>query len=226
MVQDSAQVEVYDHKRRQARLWGCWMPETWILEDVSQALAFAEVAFFPLISKADVGASSQNVRLIEDRANLIAHIQQAFGSGIVVKHCSNDRARGLQQGYLILQRFIPHEVTYRVNAVGRQRAVFFRRCYSDRPMAQTGNVTPAYRLEDVPAGLLDFANRFFREAGTQWCAADILRDGEGWRLLETSLAWPHPSPADCNNAGFFPSGRRWVDMWDVLLDEIEAGVWG
>lgn len=224
MVQDEAQLAVYEDKRAQARRWSAWMPDTWIFEDERAALQFAERCDLPLISKADVGASSQNVRLIESRHDLKAHIWQAFGPGLRVRHYS--RVSGLQRGYVLLQRFIPHEVTYRVNAIGRQRACFFRRCYPDRPMAQTGNTTPAYGPGEAPAGLLDFAEQVFEAIGTRWCALDILQDGDRWRLLETSLAWPHPSPGDCNNGRFWPSGARWEDMWDVLLDEIEAGAWG
>lgn len=219
MITDLRQVEVYDDKRAQHRLWAKWMPETWVFENEDDALAFAESAGLPLISKADVGASSLNVRYLETRAALISHIKAVFGSGLSVNHCAGDGYRSLQKGYVLLQRFIPHDVTYRVNAVGSQRAVFFRSCYPDRPLAQTGNVRPAYTLDDVPEGLLEFANAFYREAETKWCALDILRDGEGWKLLETSLAWPHPSPGDCNNGTFFPSGRKWIEMWDVLLDE-------
>lgn len=225
MVQDAAQIEVYEDKLAQARRWGAWMPETWIFDSEAQALMFAEKAGLPLISKAAQGASSHNVRLLETRHDLRAHIWQAFGPGIPLRLYQG--RRGLQKGYVLLQRFVPHEVTYRVNAVGRQRAVFFRRCFPHRPMAQTGNVSPAYGPEEAPAGLLDFAESFFQEAATRWCALDILHDKEAatWRLLETSLAWPHPSPGDCNNGRFWPSGKRWEEMWDVLLDELEAGVW-
>ena len=220
MVQDATQIAVYDDKVAQARLWPEWMPETWIYESRDAAMGYA--GDFPVISKAAVGASSQNVRLIENRQSLEDHINLAFGEGITVRHGSGDGYKSFQRGYVLLQRFIPHDTTYRVNAIGGQRAVFLRSCYPDRPMAQTGNVCPSY---DPPADLMEFAEAFFQQSGTKWCALDILKDGDGWRLLETSLAWPHPSPGECNNAPFFPNGRKWIDMWDVLLDELESGAW-
>lgn len=226
MIQDEGQVAVYEDKCRQARQWGGWMPRTEVFEDMGLALDRAIEMGLPLISKAAEGASSYNVRLIEDRRNLEAHIRQAFGGGIPIRGYT--RKPEVQRGYVLLQTFVPHDVTYRVNAVGRQRAVFFRRCYPDRPMAQTGNVEPAFSRDDVPEGLLEFADSFFQEAATRWCALDILHDKEAaaWRLLETSLAWPHPSPGRCNDGRFWLSGKRWEEMWDVLLDEIEAGVFG
>lgn len=222
MVQDEAQILAYDDKCEQYRRWGRWMPPTWLFEDLEAALDFAETAQFPLVSKAAVGASSQNIRIFEFKDALVSHLRQVFGFGVLVRHGSGDGCRTKQKGYALLQAFVPHEVTYRVNVIGRQRVVFHRFCYPDRPMAQTGNVKPVYRLGRLEEDLLAYAEGFVKETGTRWCALDILRDGTDWKLLETSLAWPHPSPGDCNNGTFFPSGRKWIDMWGVLLDEMET----
>lgn len=232
LIQDRAQIEVYDDKRAQIARWAHWMPETWIFRDLDEAMLFLKWAPYPLISKADVGASSRNVRYLVNREDAEAHLRQIFtGGGVAVNHCCAPRgALSLQKDYVILQRFIPHDLTYRVNRVGNQRAVFFRRCYPDRPMAQTGNTTPAYSADDV-ADLLWFADQVFADIESKWCALDILKDGPNWRLLETSLCWPWPSPGDCNRAAFFELGtnrlhrRRWLELFDVMFDEIEAGAW-
>ncbi len=57
--------------------------------------------------------------------------------------------------------------------------------------------------------------------GTKWCALDILRDHEKDQLvcLETSLGWPWPGVG----GGVWTNGEPWENMFDVLLDEIEAG---
>lgn len=230
MIQDETQVRVYESKSAQFHLWSEWMPDTWRFCDESAALAFAESAELPIVSKADVGASSVNVRIIRDRRALIEHIQQAFGPGIVVDHCSGG-PRGTttskQRGYAILQRFIPHNVTWRVNAIGNCRAIFKRYCYADRPVAQTGNVEPVMQLNDETESLLEFADRWFAHAKTKWCAIDVLKDGDQWRFIECSLAWPWPSPGKCNDAPLFRSanGRVWAQMWDAMFDEYEAGAW-
>lgn len=228
MFQDRAQIEVYENKSEQFRRWGKWMPETWRVTSEAE-LAGLDLPF-PLVSKADEGASSYNVRILPDRAALDRHAGQVFGPGLRVDCCAGGpggrQATTTQKDYLLLQRFIPHGVTWRVNIVGRQYAIFRRFCYPDRPVAQTGNVEPVKVLDDLTNGLLDYAKRIFADIGTKWCALDILRDGSEWKLLETSLAWPWPSPGDCNNGLFFPCRRRWIDMMEVLLDEAEAGVWG
>lgn len=236
MVQDFAQIEVYDDKSAQFWRWAKWMPKTWRFGTREYALEFAR--HFPLdgtwiVSKADVGASSKNVRLLKSRKELIEHVKQAFGPGIEVDHCAGGgregrTSKGRQKGYVLLQEYIPHTVTWRVNAIGRGRAGF-RRFNGPEGTAQTGNVEPVMGLDDVAAQtVFAFAESVFTELGTRWCALDILLDGERPYLLETSVGWPWPSPGTCNDAPFFGTIERplrWADMWDLLFDEYEAGTW-
>lgn len=231
MLQDAAQVEVYEDKSAQFHRWGDLMPETWRLTRLEHVEAVADGLPYPIVSKADQGASSMNVRVLRDRAALLLHADQVFRQGVTVNCCSGG-ATVVQKDYLLLQRFIPHTTTWRVNIVGTQLAIFKRYCYPDRPVAQTGNVEPVKLLDEATTSLLQYAQDVFQRLGTYWCAIDVLRDVDGsWKLLETSLAWPWPSPGDCNNGLFFrqgtlhPSGRLWIDMMDVLMDEVEAGVW-
>jgi hypothetical protein len=81
-------------------------------------------------------------------------------------------------------------------------------------------------IDEEVESLLEFADLFFAYTKTKWCAIDVLKDGDKWRLLETSLAWPYPSPGLCNTAPLFGSNKRWINLFDVMFDEIEAGVWG
>jgi hypothetical protein len=229
MIQDRAQVELYEDKSGQFARWGDWMPETWRFTDREAALDFVDQAPIPLVSKADVGASSVNVRVLTTRQAALEHVSLLFGHGIPVDHGAAC-PKTTQKGYALLQRFIPHTITWRVNAIGDARAVFKRYCYKDRPVAQTGNVDPVYEMSPEIESLLDFSDRFFRHAGTKWCAIDVLRDdgddeGDGWRLLETSLAWPWPSPGDCNNGTIFRSRHKWIGMFEVMFDELERGAW-
>lgn len=220
MIQDPTQVRLYEDKSAQFAEWPEWMPDTWRFTDRDAALEFVARADYPLVSKADVGASSVNVRILRSAGEAAKHVTQAFGAGIGLQRSE------VQRGYVLLQRFIPHKDTYRVNAIGDCRAIFFRHCYPDKPVAQTGNVDPAMVMTDELESLLEYADRFFAHAGTKWCAIDVLKDGDQWRLLETSEGWPWPSPGMCNEAPIFRSkGRRWIEMFEVMLDEIERGAW-
>ena len=233
MVQDAAQVEVYDDKSAQFWRWAKWMPRTWRFDSQDNALNFARS--WPIndwiVSKADVGASSKNVRILKSRKELIDHIRLVFGRGIEVDHCAGGRAgeqaKSKQRGYVLLQAFIPHTCTWRVNAIGRGRAMF-KRFNGNDGKAQTGNVEPVKDYSDAAVqAILSHADRIFADIGTKWCALDILMDGSTPYLLETSLGWPWPSPGDCDNAPFVGVDRpyQWRDMWNLMLDEYEDGVW-
>lgn len=233
MVQDPVQVAVYENKTAQWKRWHAWMPNTVRFDVYEQAMHFAYQwsEGEAIVSKADVGASSVNVRILRSRDQLLKHIDKLFkGDGIDVKHCSGGGASketiSKQKGYVLLQEFIPHQVTWRVNVVGRKMAAFRRFCYPDRPVAQTGNVEPVMEIDEEIVSLLEFSKRVFSDLGTRWCAIDVLKNPAGeWKLIETSLAWPWPSPGECNKAPFFDTKRVWAQMWDVLFDEIEAGAW-
>lgn len=230
MVQDRAQVEVYEDKSAQFWRWGKWMPPTWRFEQRDQALEFIRNYGAPLVSKADVGASSYNVRVLHTQAEQLQHVQQLFGRGVPVNHCAGGPGgrnhTSVQRGYALLQEYIPHAITYRVNRVGRCHAVFERFNAPGTLTAQTGNVDGITELDDRRTSLLQFANEVFDAIGTKWCALDVLDTVAGWRMIETSLAWPWPSPGNCMEAKFFgPTERRWAGMWDLMLDEYEAGVW-
>lgn len=226
VIQDAQQVAVYENKSFQFEKWGNWMPDTWRFTNAEAAQAFIASADYPLVSKADVGASSVNVRILQNRKQTELHIAQLFGDGVKVHHGANC-PQTKQKGYALLQRFIPHTTTWRVNAIGDARAVFKRYCYKDRPVAQTGNVDPTYEMNDELESLLEYADRVFAAIGSKWCALDILKDVDGsWKLLETSLAWPWPSPGDCDNGTIFRSGgKKWIQMFDVMFDELERGAW-
>lgn len=229
MIQDRQQVAVYENKSAQFELWGDWMPDTWRFTDLAAALGFLQYADYPIVSKADVGASSRNVRILKDRVAAVQHVHEVFGPGVVVDHCAGGPGRrqykSKQRGYVLLQRFVPHEFTFRVNAIGDARAVFLRGCYPDRPVAQTGNVEPAWEITPEIESLLDYADRFIEHCGSKWCALDILKDGADWKLIETSLAWPWPSPGRCNDGPIFRTSHKWLGMFDVMFEEFERGAW-
>jgi hypothetical protein len=231
MIQDEVQVRVYENKSAQFDRWKTWMPPTWRFNDEGAALIFvSDWNQYPLVSKADVGASSINVRILKNRHEALSHVRELFGPGIKVKHCSHGPgverdACSLQHGYVLLQQFIPHKVTWRVNAIGTKRAAFMRYCYPDRAVAQTGNVEPVMKMGEQVEALFAFCDRFFDVANTKWCAVDVLQENDKWWLLETSLAWPWPSPGRCNSAPIFGTNKKWLQMFDVMMEEVQAGVW-
>jgi hypothetical protein len=234
MVQDRAQVEVYENKSEQFRRWSALMPPTWRFTDEGAAYTFLyNEASYPLVSKADVGASSYNVRILKDVNDALTHLSKIFDEGIYVKHCAGgDGIRdvaSLQKDYILLQEFIPHTTTYRVNRVGRALAAFKRFNYPNKDVAQTGNVEPVMSIDDEIGSLFHYARGILDQViQSKWVALDILRDHsrDKWCLIETSLAWPWKAGALANTPFFGSTKRKWGEMWDLMLDEYEAGVFG
>lgn len=222
MVQDLRQVRLYENKTRQSEEYIKWLPDTSYFTDLPAATGFAySCRRFPIVSKSAEGASSVNVRIIHDRVALSRHIHEIWNGGITVKHCDSIGTTSLQRDYVLLQEFIPHDVTYRVNIIGNGRAVFKRYNYPDRPVAQTGNVEP---MMEEPTELLEYADKVAAAIGTKWCALDILqRPGGGYVLLETSLAWPWPSPGACMSAPIFRTKYKWSELFECMFDEIVFG---
>ncbi len=224
VLQDTGQMTCYEDKTLQYHRWGRWMPRTWVFNSLATAMEALAGLPLPIVSKDNEGASSINVRILKTAVELQKHVVDVFAGRVTVNPCSGGRSFQ-QRGYVFLQEFIPHKVTWRVNAIGNARGIFMRRNYPDRPVAQTGNTDPVKVLDPFCERLLDWCDMVFDCLDTQWCALDVLdADGE-FRLLETSLAWPWPSPGDCDNATLFRSKYRWIDMWRCMFSQYAEGAW-
>jgi len=171
---------------------------------------------FPFISKSKRGSASKNVRMIETRSAAEAEIALAFGGGLP--------AWGEpQQGYLIWQEVCPgNRYDYRVNIVGREMAIGRRWNKPDTIFAsghsRIDNCDPD---EAEPAEVLEFCKKFFETEGITFAAIDIVKGSNGWKLLETSIAWPeHHLPWQTR---IFVSGRPCRDLFAVIVEEMEAG---
>lgn len=232
MIQDRTQVECYENKRMQ---WGQWkhlMPGSLDLRSRAEVQAAAFRIKFPLVSKADQGASSVNVRYLPDVAALLKHADEVFVDGVSVNHCSGGH-KSVQKDYLFIQEFIPHDYTWRVNRIGDCYAIFRRHDYSkDKPLSRTGHTDPVTHLDARMRKLLDFAELVTHELGSKWVALDIIDSGTEPMLLETSLAWPWPSPGECSLAPFYRKhegtwGRMAVHwgngLWNVMFRSVEQG---
>jgi hypothetical protein len=109
-----------------------------------------------------------------------------------------------------------------VNIIGSGRAVFKRHNYKNRPVAQTGNVAPVMALDETVESLLEFADGVAEAIGSRWAALDILQEGDQWRMLETSLAWPW-NEKDYAGTPIFRTDFTWGSLWNCMFDQIESG---
>lgn len=220
LIPDYRSAMLYDNKLEQARALSRWMPRTYIFTTPGSARRFIDsVPFFPFISKTSEGASSHNVRFVQAYEEAKLEIKYAFSDlGIV------GRYGGRQRGYLIWQEFIEgndHDI--RVLAIGRQRLMLKRFNRTDRPMASgSGKNTPINVLDDEAKSALEFANQFFGEEKQAWSGIDLVRGADGrWYVLECTVGW---TLSGYNECVFVGTQRKGTAVWQVLLEEIRAGV--
>lgn len=222
-IQDRTQIDLYEDKWSQSARFEKWMPLTFLGTRYQESFDFSVKTGFPIVSKANVGASSVNVRIIYNEHELSDHLERIFsGAGVKVNHCDSKGTTSMQKGYAILQEFIPHDRTYRVNVIGNGRAVFKRYNYPDKPVAQTGNVSSQKIIDQ---DLLEFADQVAEDINTKWCALDILKRPSGeFALLETSLAWPWPATKkDIADAPIFRTKYKWVNLFRCMFEELKNG---
>ena len=217
-VEDS---EVYEDKLAQSELYAAFMPKTLVLRDAHAADRAVTTLGYPFVSKSRTGSASRNCRMIYSPDQARREIGQAFGGGLEAPHTLGE---GVQRGYLIWQEFLPgNSYDYRVCKIGRRSMILRRYNRADVPFASGSGITePVTALDDETAGVLAFANEFFDSRGTRWCGIDVVRDLHGrWRLLETTIGWSQKAYAECS---FFGTSRTGAEMWDLVCDEIKAGV--
>lgn len=221
LITDATQIMLYEDKCAQAKFFEEHLPPTWVFTCKAGALEWIEKRkVWPIVSKASVGASSEYVEVIsKDQA--IEKVQEAFGPGIDLRHPNWDR----QKGYVLFQHFLPgNSFTWRVNVIGNEVALFRRFNHPNKPTAQTGNTEPVTDFTAEVEAVCMYARSVARSIDSKWVALDILRDYQhgGLYLLETSLAWPWPGVG--RGALFFPSRRPWIQMFELMFDQAEQGV--
>jgi hypothetical protein len=233
VIPGARQIRWYEDKCAQAADLGAYMPLTRLcygMEDVESAIA---ALGFPLVSKSSEGSSCANVRLVKDRAEALAEARAAFGGEGIPMRLGGRAHR--QAGYLLWQQFLAgNDYMYRVGVCGRFKWMFREGNRPGLPFASgSGLYTPVERLAGETAALFEAAGRYCLETGETWAGLDFARDpatGE-WKLLETTLAWGMAHPGSTLGCVLFdaqgnPTARRGDRLWDALLDEIEAGVFG
>lgn len=223
---------LYDDKLEQAREFAKWMPFTkvfWGPEVARRCLREGHFSF-PFISKATVGASSHNVRLVESQEQAENEIRLAFNHS----HGLPLHYGQYQRGYLLWQKFVADNAgDLRIIAIGDQRLFLERQNRKDRPFASgSGKLKPITdaNFEKQHADALEVANAFFREEKQSWCGIDMVYDYEDqrWLILETTVGWTLHGYYECEfyqcGAGF--SGRMGNEVWPITLEQMKQGAFG
>lgn len=223
LVPDYRSSVLYDDKAEQAKQLSKWMPRTRLYTSPGAARAYLEQApTLPFMSKSKEGASSHNVRFIQTLDEAKKEIKYAFSDlGIKLRY------NQFQRGYVMWQEFIPNNPgDIRIIAIGQQRLLLRRRNRKDRPMASgSGDLQPITKLDAELEQALLAANVFFSEEKFPWCGIDLVKDARGkWYVLETTVGWTLNGYYECAFfRGLKATGQMGNAVWNVFLDELEAG---
>lgn len=223
-------IELYDNKVAQARYLKPWAPETHVIQTVEEANRVLWSIEFPFISKAAVGAASQNVRLVRTRAEAEAEAEMALvGDGIPLAKGSarSPKPITMQRGYLLWQRFIPSPSDIRVVIAGDVAYGLRRFIRSpERPFASGSgkreiirdmagaDVARSFRLANVIAEALCL----------RWVCFDFVQSVEGALVLELSFSWVERAYDECplfDRATLKPTGGTAACWADLVVQEIE-----
>jgi hypothetical protein len=198
---------LFDDRLEQLRRYAKWMPKTWVFTSPLDARFFIESApRLPLVSHTSSGcAVSFNTRKLDTLNAMRKEVRLAF-SDIGIR-CFFDQR---QHGYLIWQESLIRALHYRVAIVGRDR------------LAATVAGETVLPLPSVEQELLDYVKSFVDASGVRFGSLGVAQTDSGYVITDISATWPrvmHTHPT----ARFVGSGRQGSEVWQVILDELEAG---
>lgn len=225
LIPDYQSSVFYDDKLEQARRFARWMPRTHVYytPGAARRAIDAGAITLPFMSKGSEGASSHNVRLVSTVDDARLEIRHAFSDvGIKCRHGQT------QRGYLLWQDFVAdNHCDVRVLAVGTKRCVIRR---ANKGTNGAGDVTPVVELTPDIESALTQANLFFDAEQIKWACIDLVqcKQTKRWLILETSVAWTMHGYYESR---FFDvqgnaQDHKGNQVWDVLVSELENGVWG
>jgi hypothetical protein len=165
---------IYESKRRM-HYWlaaaGFPHPRTWIIYDRDEAMAFAETAELPIVTKTDLGAVSSGVWIVRNRNQLRRVVRKAFGSGILRR--GTDR-RDRQWSNVLFQRFIPRASEWRMIRIGES---YFG--YEKIRVGDFHSGTLQWRYVRPPDRLLNLTRELTDRGGFTSMSVDVLLDEAG-----------------------------------------------
>jgi len=222
------ELRVYDDKAAQQLEYGIIMPKALYSNSKSEAIAYAQKATYPLISKSKEGAHASNIRMIDSKREALYEVEEVFSENGMARHDVHDP--GLtQKGYVLWQEFLPNNPNdWRLIMLGGKYAmVIHRQNRPDLPFASgSGLRTPENELNEFITEMLEWARVFVLEKKISVLAADVILDkSKEYVLVETSTTWP-PVMHEKNVIFEFKDGEwsvsdyQGTDIFDLKADMI------
>jgi glutathione synthase/RimK-type ligase-like ATP-grasp enzyme len=179
------EAEMYDDKSKQSQLLKKWLPNTYYVSDLNEALTLAGRMKYPIISKSKDGASSAGVRLLKNEWQAVQEAKKAFTTGFRSVY------NRLQKGYVIWQDFLEdNNCDYRVVITNDKLFGLKRNVRPDVPFASgSGDNEPILEMTDRAAAAFKLAIEISDTIQTKWMAYDfVFAEGKPY-VLEMSSSW-------------------------------------
>lgn len=228
---------LYDDKVAQVPFLTPWLPQTFVITNPADVAGVLAGMRFPFISKAAVGAASQNVRLVKTKADAEREAHLAFhGDGIPLAKGTARSPKPItaQKGYLLWQEFVHSEEGTDLRVVVNGNLAYGLRRFirsREQPFASGSG-----KREIITAVIGDsFAVRAFalarticQERGFRWACFDFIQSSGKTHVLEVSFSWVEHAYAECplfHLGSFKPTGERasvWPRLAVQVLEEMVA----
>ncbi len=182
-------------------------PATDIFYNKLEAIEFIQNKNFPIIAKANIGASGSGVKIIHNRYEAESYILNAFSSKGVSRRWGPNFAKGniikrgfhyilnpsdikkkvkkyktvkgdTKKGFVIFQEYIPHDFEWRIVAIGD--SYFAHKKLKIREKA-SGSTLKNY--DNPPLKLLDFAREIMEKFNFTSQAIDVFETTDGKLLI-------------------------------------------
>lgn len=222
---------LYDDKVAQVPVLSPWLPKTYVITNPEDATAAAKDLRLPFISKAAVGAASQNVRFVQTMGDAAAEVMMAFrGDGIPLAKGSARSPKPItsQKGYLLWQEFVRSEDGTDIRVVINGDVAYGLRRFirsADKPFASgSGKREIITSMDGDPFAVRAFAlaHRIAAERGFRWACFDFVQTSSITHVLEVSFSWVEHAYSGCRlfrRETINPTGET-AAVWPRLAVEV------
>lgn len=199
------EIYIYENKR----FFYSWLgannlphPETKIFYSQDEALTYLGQTEYPIVAKANIGASGSGVHILHSQADADNYARQSFTKGVPKRWGPNLKKGGLlkrgsyyllhpndirkklsaykavkndkQIGFILLQQYIPHEFEWRIVVIGDSFFAHKKLKIDDKA---SGSLLKSY--ENPPLRIFDFARELVNRLSFYSQAIDVFESPEG-----------------------------------------------
>lgn len=213
-------------------------PSTVVFYNKCEALDWLKSASYPLVGKTNIGASGSGVQILKDKATAEKYILNAFSKKGLGRRVGPNLAKGgllkrgikyvcspksimqkikkynvisseIQQGFILLQKYVPHNFEWRVVRMGDS---FFAHKKVKKGEKTSGSLIKEYATP--PFELLDFVKNITDKHNLLSQAVDLFEGDSGYLINEMQCIFGQSDPYQMLINGepgrYISKSGRWI----------------